>query len=90
VAKGVPLGASDIVDSMEGKKTTTLADRLLFFERWIEELEDKFTKIPIPTLHKNYKCSKCGSQEGLIAIKIKCTQCNAESWWGWWPKQRDN
>ncbi len=90
MAKGVPLWTSDIVYSMKGKKTTTLADRVLFFEQGIEKLENKFTQIPIPTLHKTYKCRKCGNQEKLIALNIKCTQCKDESWWGWWPQQKDN
>jgi hypothetical protein len=38
-------------------------------------------------LNKTFKCSSCKST-GVVAIKVKCTQCGQENWWGWWPKKK--
>jgi hypothetical protein len=44
-----------------------------------------FKNILIKSVYEEFKCSKCGSQH-LMEIKIKCTECDAERWWGYWPK----
>jgi chromosome segregation ATPase len=36
-------------------------------------------------IKKNFRCDSCGA-EGAVALKIRCTQCEKENWWGWWPK----
>ncbi len=36
-------------------------------------------------MKKNFKCDCCGA-DGAVALKIKCTHCDKENWWGWWPK----
>jgi hypothetical protein len=38
-------------------------------------------------LNKTFKCSSCKST-GVVAIKVRCTQCGQENWWGWWPKKK--
>ncbi len=38
-------------------------------------------------IKKNFRCDSCGS-EGAVALKIRCTQCEKENWWGWWPKDK--
>jgi hypothetical protein len=38
-------------------------------------------------LNKIFKCNSCKST-GKVAIKVKCTQCGQENWWGWWPKKK--
>lgn len=38
-------------------------------------------------LNKTFKCNSCKST-GMAAIKVKCTQCGQENWWGWWPKKK--
>jgi hypothetical protein len=38
-------------------------------------------------LNKTFKCNSCKST-GMVAIKVKCTQCGQENWWGWWPKKK--
>lgn len=37
-------------------------------------------------IKKNFRCDSCGA-EGAVALKIRCTQCEKENWWGWWPKE---
>ena len=38
-------------------------------------------------LNKTFKCTSC-KNTGMVAIKVKCTQCGQENWWGWWPKKK--
>ncbi len=35
---------------------------------------------------KYFKCLHCG-EEGHVAMNIKCTGCDTESWYGWFPKE---
>lgn len=35
-------------------------------------------------LYERFKCEKCDARH-LIAIKYKCTNCDSEGWWGYWP-----
>lgn len=37
-------------------------------------------------IKKNFVCDSCGA-EGAVALKIRCTQCEKQNWWGWWPKE---
>jgi hypothetical protein len=36
---------------------------------------------------KNFRCDSCGA-DGAVALKIRCTHCEKENWWGWWPKDK--
>jgi chromosome segregation ATPase len=38
-------------------------------------------------IKKNFKCDACGA-DGAVALKIRCTHCEKENWWGWWPKDK--
>ena len=38
-------------------------------------------------IKKNFKCDSCGA-DGAVALKIRCTHCEKENWWGWWPKDK--
>jgi len=35
-------------------------------------------------ISKTFKCRACAGI-GMVAIRVKCTKCGKESWWGWWP-----
>jgi ParB family chromosome partitioning protein len=39
---------------------------------------------PLAGLRREFVCS-CGAK-GEVAAYIKCTECNKETWLGWWPK----
>lgn len=39
-------------------------------------------------IKKNFKCDCCGA-DGAVALKIRCTLCEKENWWGWWPKEKN-
>ncbi len=34
-----------------------------------------------------FTCQSCGSH-GFIALPMRCTKCDEEGWWGWWPKEK--
>jgi hypothetical protein len=36
---------------------------------------------------RNRFCCDCGAK-GLVAVKVKCTRCGAEDWWGWHPPKQ--
>jgi len=36
---------------------------------------------------KTFVCNKC-QMKGQVAAQIKCTYCNQENWWGWWPQKK--
>ena len=38
-------------------------------------------------IKKNFKCDSCGA-DGAVALRIRCTHCEKENWWGWWPKEK--
>lgn len=38
-------------------------------------------------IKKNFKCDSCGA-DGAVALRIRCTHCEKENWWGWWPKDK--
>ena len=37
-------------------------------------------------IRRNFTCEKCGSQ-GYVAGLVKCSCCEEEDWWGWWPPE---
>ena len=37
-------------------------------------------------IRQNFTCEHCGSQ-GYVTGLVKCSQCEEENWWGWWPPQ---
>jgi hypothetical protein len=38
-------------------------------------------------IKKNFRCDSCGA-DAAVALKIRCTHCEKENWWGWWPKDK--
>ena len=36
-------------------------------------------------LKHHFKCG-CGAS-GFVALRIQCTKCGRETWWGWFPKE---
>jgi len=36
---------------------------------------------------RNRFCCDCGAK-GLVAVKVKCTRCDRETWWGWHPPKK--
>jgi len=51
----------------------------------LEDIETRINSTPALGLKHHFKCD-CGSS-GYVALRIKCTKCGRETWWGWHPEQ---
>ncbi len=78
--------ASQIKEIMEEDMTDYFPDSDDVWE-FLISIKDliKLKDIPIKDLYRNFKCPKCGSKH-LMAVNVKCTKCDEESWWGYWPE----
>ena len=52
----------------------------------IEVLTEGLRTTPDYNLGKTFNCTSCNAT-GTIAIKVRCTACGKENWWGYWPKK---
>ena len=76
----------------EARSSTSQSPQALHdLEEQFEDLNDQlddFTEKLSASLGYNigniHQCNHCGS-EGLVAIRVKCTECGDENWLGWWP-----
>jgi hypothetical protein len=50
----------------------------------LEDIETRINGTPALGLKHHFKCD-CGAS-GYVAVRIKCTKCGRETYWGWWPK----
>ena len=65
-----------------------LRERCDALETQVEEMKEFKVRVigtPALGLKKHFKCD-CGAS-GLVALRIKCTACDKETWWGWFPKK---
>ena len=51
----------------------------------LEEIETRINGTPALGLKHHFKCD-CGAS-GYVAVRIQCTKCGRENWWGWHPEQ---
>ncbi|MBI3954194.1 MAG: hypothetical protein HY330_06740 [Chloroflexi bacterium] len=49
-------------------------------------LGDALKASPLSRLRGRFSCG-CGAK-GHVAVSIKCTSCDTERWWGWFPNGR--
>ena len=49
-----------------------------------EELEEQLDGTIGLGLKQRFEC-QCGAT-GLVAMRVRCTKCGRESWWGWFAK----
>jgi hypothetical protein len=49
------------------------------------EIRELLDDTPLVETRNRFKCRDCGS-ERYLAVRIKCTKCNSETWRGWFPK----
>ena len=52
----------------------------------VEEISEKLRSTPVYDIGESFQCNVCGSH-GLVAIRVKCTGCEQENWWGWWSEE---
>jgi hypothetical protein len=53
----------------------------------VEVITEGLRSTPGYNIGKSYNCNSCRSM-GTIAIKVRCTTCDHENWWGWWPQRK--
>lgn len=53
----------------------------------VEIITEGLRSTPGYNIGKTYNCNSCKSM-GTIAIKVRCTTCDHENWWGWWPQRK--
>ena len=64
-----------------------VAQQLQLLTGRVQETVGNAQAIPGFGLRKAFKCSHCASQ-GTVAVRIRCTGCGREHWWGWWPNKK--
>lgn len=42
---------------------------------------------PLEGIRRTFSCTRCGTRN-RVAVHIKCTACETNSWLGWWPERR--
>ena len=52
----------------------------------VEEISQNLRSTPVYDMRQIFRCNVCDSH-GLCAIRVKCTECGRENWWGWWPEK---
>lgn len=55
-------------------------------ENRIDDIEDKASDDPLWGARYQITCNSCGSR-GWVAVRIKCTKCGRETYWGWCLKK---
>ncbi len=62
-----------------------LAQELKTVSARVEEIVQQLPNTLGYGLRSTFQCSSCGTQ-GLVAARILCTQCNTDTYAGWWPQ----
>jgi hypothetical protein len=57
---------------------------LEIIESSLQAIEARMEGTPALGLKQHFKC-QCGAS-GFVALRIQCTKCGRETWWGWFPK----
>jgi len=51
----------------------------------LEAIESRLNGTPALGLKHKFTCD-CGAS-GFVALRIQCTKCGRETWWGWHPER---
>lgn len=73
LAQQTPLASQDMANQLQ-----TMSNQL-------EDISAKLLNTPSYDIGGMFQCKSCDS-EGFVAIRVKCTDCGEERWWGWWPQ----
>jgi hypothetical protein len=50
----------------------------------IESVKKRLDGSPTQDMRDRFTCKSCGAK-GFVAVRIHCTKCAREEWWGWYP-----
>ncbi len=62
------------------------ADQLKELSEQVQSILEKLQSTAGYDIGQAFRCNSCYSQ-GMVAIRVKCTECGRENWWGWWPEK---
>ena len=82
-ADAIPKGIGEPVS--EGKDSWRIRPSPLYCALCVANLEGTLQETPTSGLKSRFNCD-CGSKR-MVAVSVKCTKCDAETWWGWHPKK---
>jgi len=60
-----------------------VVNQLQEFSAQVEDISAKLRSTLGYNIGDIFRCNSCDSK-GLVAIRVKCTECGQENWWGWW------
>ena len=92
--KGKKIRFTDIINVGNFRACEILNESTLAYmedDMWkeIEELREENERLRysllLTDLQRRFECDGCKSK-GLVAVKIRCTKCDKETWWGYHPK----
>jgi hypothetical protein len=72
----------------ESPKIKQLVNEVRTITGQIERIQIGLSNTPDYNLRAEFECENCGSK-GTVATRQRCTQCEKEGWWGWWPKKKN-
>jgi hypothetical protein len=68
------------IDKLTGRMETLEAASVA-----LKNIEVRLEGTPALGLRHRFKCD-CGAS-GFVAVRIECTKCGRETWWGWFPNR---
>ena len=51
----------------------------------VDSISKNLQATPVYGLRHSFTCRSCRST-GVVTVRIRCTRCGQESWWGWYPQ----
>jgi predicted nucleic acid-binding Zn-ribbon protein len=78
---------SSIANQLSSTELKSTIQQLQSVSSQVEVITEGLRSTAGYNISKTFHCSSCGSA-GVIAMKIKCTKCGQENWWGWWPGEK--
>lgn len=51
----------------------------------VDSISKNLQATPVYGLRHSFTCRSCRST-GVVTVRVRCTRCGQESWWGWYPQ----
>lgn len=80
---------SNLLLQQKSLEIQVLQEQVTALAKKFEEVETDLRGTPAYKAKNNFSCPSCETK-GLIAVPVKCTQCEKTHWWGWWPEEKDD